>query len=134
MEKRDQVRKFCLALMNNNLSELLRLFSRDPVVSWGPYRFQGKEEIRRWASELGEMFPELFISEKLMEIEGDQARHEFLIESVTRDGRRAWLPCVGTYELEGRRIRSLNIQLLRGWMAVKREDLEDASPHSSTTR
>ena len=118
--------------MKNDLAELLNLFGREPVVSWGPYRFRGEEEIRRWVSELREIFPVLFIKEKLMEVKENQVRHEFLIESVTKDGQRTWLPCVGIYNLDEGRIQSLNIQLLHGWMAVKKEDLERVRPPPST--
>ncbi len=133
-DTRGQVHKFCLALMKNDLVELLNLFGKDPVVSWGPYRFRGEDEIRRWVSELREMFPVLFIKEKSMEMKGNQVRHEFLIDSMTKDGRRAWLPCVGLYDLDERHIQSLSIQLLPGWMAVKKEDLERVSPPPSNVR
>ncbi len=128
-----QVHKFCLALMKNDSKELLDLLGEDPLLSWGPYEFKGEREINQWVSELREMFPVLFIKEKSIRTEGNRVTHEFLIESVTKDGQRAWLPCVGIYELNKGRIQSLRIKLLHGWMAVKKEDLERVRPPSSAS-
>jgi len=127
------VHNFCLALMKNNQTKLFNLLGEEPVLSWGPYTFRGKKEIRQWLSELREMFPLLFIKEKSMEVEGNQVRHEFLIESVTKDKQRAWLPCIGTYRLNKAHIQSLEIKLLHGWMAVKQEDLERVRPPPSVS-
>ncbi|UCD72606.1 MAG: nuclear transport factor 2 family protein [Candidatus Bathyarchaeota archaeon] len=127
-----QVHKFCMTLMRNDSAGLLNLFGKDALLFWGPYSFRG-EDIKRWASELREMFPVLFIKEKSLEVKGNQVRHEFLIESVTKDGQRAWLPCIGTYVLSEGRIQSLTIELLHGWLAVKKEDLERVRPPPSTS-
>ena len=128
---KNRVHKFYFALMRNDLSELLSFLSEDSVLWWGPYRFQGKEEIKRWASELREMFPLLFIKEKSLRVEGDHVVHEFLIESVTRDEQRGWLPCVGIYDLNDDLIQSLRIKLLHGWLSVKKDDLERVKPPPS---
>ena len=115
------------------MRELLSLLDEDSVLSWGPYDFKGEKEIRRWVSELREMFPVLFVKEKSIRGEGDQVIHEFLVESVTKDGQRAWLPCVGTYKLNKGRIQSLQVKLLHGWMTVKKEDLERVRPPPSVS-
>ncbi|MBL7118835.1 nuclear transport factor 2 family protein [Candidatus Bathyarchaeota archaeon] len=119
--------------MRNNLTELFNLFDKEPVLSWGPYTFRGEKEIKRWISELREMFPVLFIKEKSIKVEGNKVRHEFLVESVTKDGQRAWLPCRGTYTFNDGRIKALEIRLLHGWMAVKKEDLERVRPPPSVS-
>jgi len=130
---RTQVYRFCSALVRNDPEDLLSLLSSDPVISWGPYKFKGESEIKQWISELREMFPILAIKERSMEVKGNKIKHEFLFESITKDGQQAWLPCIGIYELDEGHIRSLDIKILHGWITVKKEDLERVRPPPSAS-
>ncbi|MEM2094383.1 MAG: nuclear transport factor 2 family protein [Candidatus Bathyarchaeia archaeon] len=128
-EIRERVYSFCQALAGRNFERLRGLLAENASLSWGPYRFDGKESILTWAKELFELFPFMAFKEKAFEVQGTTAKHEFMIAFITTDGQRGWLPCEGIYDFEDGLINRLRVKLLHGFLAVSRDDIERVRPH-----
>lgn len=128
---RERVRSFCQALTGKNLDKLRNLLSDEASLSWGPYDFEGKESILTWAEELFELFPFMTFKEKTLEAQGPSVKHEFLIAFMTSQGQKGWLPCKSTYEFKGDLIDRVKVNLLHGFLAISRDDVERVTPHAT---
>jgi hypothetical protein len=128
---REHVHSFCQALTGKNLDKLRSLLSDEASLSWGLYDFEGKESILTWAGELFELFPFMTFKEKSLEVQGSSVKHEFLIAFMTSQGQKGWLPCESTYEFNGDKIRQVKVNLLHGFLAVNRDDIERVKPHAT---
>jgi hypothetical protein len=128
---RERVHSFCQALTGKNLDKLRILLSDEASLSWGPYDFEGKESIITWAGELFELFPFMTFKEKNLEVQGPSVKHEFLIAFMTSQGQKGWLPCESTYEFNGDKISQVKVNLLHGFLAVNRDDIERVKPHAT---
>jgi len=125
------VRSFCQALTGKNLDKLRNLLSDEASLSWGPYDFEGKESILTWAEELFELFPFMTFKEKTLEAQGPSVKHEFLIAFMTSQGQKGWLPCESTYEFKGDLIDRVKVNLLHGFLAISRDDVERVTPRAT---
>lgn len=125
------VHSFCQALSMKNLDKLESLLEDQAVLNWGPYEFIGKDNILIWAEELHELFPFMAFKEKSIEVTVTSTQHEFMIAFMTPQGQKGWLPCEGSYKFKGNRINNINVNLLHGFLAVNREDIERVRPHST---
>ena len=128
---RERVHSFCQALTGKNVDKLKSLLSNEASLSWGPYDFEGKESIQTWAGELFELFPFMTFKEKNLEVQGSSVKHEFLIAFMTSSGQKGWLPCESTYEFNEYKISQVKVNLLHGFLAVSREDVERVKPHAT---
>jgi hypothetical protein len=126
---KEKIHSFCQALSMKNLDKLGNLLDDHATLNWGPYKFNGKDKILTWAGELHELFPFMSFKEKSLEVSGTSAKHEFMIAFMTPQGQKGWLPCEGSYEFKGNRILNVNVNLLHGFLAVSREDIERVKPH-----
>lgn len=128
---RERVHNFCQALTGKNRDILRNLLSDEASLSWGPYDFDGKERILTWAGDLFELFPFMTFKEKSLEVQGSSVKHEFLIAFMTSSGQKGWLPCESTYEFNGDKISQVKVNLLHGFLAVNRDDIERVKPHAT---
>lgn len=128
-EMKELVYSFCQALSSRNLEKLESLLANQASLSWGPYKFVGKDSILNWAKELYDLFPFMAFKEKALEVHGLSAKHEFMIAFLTSRGRKGWLPCEGTYNFLNNQIINLNVKLLHGFLTVSRDDVEKVKPH-----
>jgi hypothetical protein len=128
---RELVHGFYQTLTGKNLDKLISLLSDEASLSWGPYDFKGKESILTWAGELFELFPFMTFKEKSLEVQGSLVKHEFLIAFMTSQGQKGWLPCEGTYEFDGDKFSRVKVNLLHGFLAVNRDDVERVKPHAT---
>jgi hypothetical protein len=128
---RERVHSFCQALTGKTLDTLSTLLSDEASLSWGPYDFEGKDNILAWAGELFELFPFMTFKEKNLAVQGPSVKHEFLIAFMTSQGQKGWLPCESTYEFKGGLIDRVKVNLLHGFLAVSRDDVERVKPHAT---
>ena len=124
-----RVYSFYQILVNKKIDNIQILFKDQAVLSWGPYKFVGKDNISKWVKELWALFPTLTIQEKSLEIYGLTIKHEFIISFTTAEGRIGWLPCVGLFKFQDNEIIQLDINLKHGYMAVNRDEIERVKPH-----
>jgi len=113
------IRSFHRALITNNVDEALSYFTDDAVLIWGPFTFQGKEEIRRWVIELGEMARNLQFGEKSFVIQGNRVTIEFFMGLLTYDGKRGLIPGTGVYEFKNGKFQQIKITLSYGYVLIK---------------
>jgi hypothetical protein len=125
---KESVYGFCQALTLKNLDKIRSLLSDQALLSWGPYDFEGKEKILEWAEELFELFPFLSFKEKNLEVNGSEAKHEFMIAFLTAQGRKGWLPCEAAYTFKDGKIHQVKIKLLHGFLAVSRDEIDKVKP------
>jgi hypothetical protein len=124
-----RVYSFYQSLTSKNIDNLQKFFTNEAILSWGPYKFVGKENILSWAKELWELFPILTIQEKSIEVYGTMVKHEFVLAFTTQEGRNGWLPCESLYKFKNDEIFQLDINLKHGYVAVNRDEIERVKPH-----
>lgn len=129
MEIKERVYGFCQALASRNLDKIQDLFAEDATVSWGPYNFEGRENILTWAEELYELFPFMSFKENSLEVTGQTAKHDHLVAFLTAQSQRGWLPIHGTYTFKDGRIIRFKAELLHGFLSIKRADVDRVKPH-----
>jgi hypothetical protein len=112
---------FLNALMRRKLKELTKVYTKDVVLSWGPFKFIGPTKIIRWARELYDLFPILDFEEKSSTIHGSVVRKEFIISFVMAAGHVGKLPCVATFEFDNERIQRIGIEVQDGILLFKQE-------------
>ena len=123
-----QIYSFLTALSGKDWEKLQSFLSDNTTLSWGPYTFDGREQILTWAKELLELFPTMGFQEKALEVRGTTAKHEFIIVFITSDGQKGFLPCIGNYNFKDDIINNLKISLLPGVLAVDGKDMEKIKP------
>lgn len=128
-EVKELVYSFCQALTSLNLEKIESLLADQVSLQWGPYEFDGKEEILNWAKELHDLFPFIAFKEKALNVQESSAEHEFMIAFLTSRGRKGWLPCEGTYIFDKNQIVNISVKLLHGFLTVSRDDVEKVKPH-----
>ena len=132
--RRETIYRFYEALAMKNTDRISEIFEDDSMLYWGPYEFKGREEILNWSHELFELFPFISFKEKTLEISGEKAKHEFMIAFLTAQGRKGWLPCIADYDFDNDMIKLLKIQLLHGFLAVDKDEVERVKPGGSNQR
>lgn len=119
---RASIRGTYKALIGKDVEGALSFYADDATLVWGPYTFKGREEIRKWATEVTQQFEKLFVMETGLTVEGNKATHGFVIQITTSDGFRGRLPGIGVYEFRDGKIQSVKVVLSRGAIVLKREE------------
>ena len=118
-ESKTVIRSFYKALSNKDVSEALSFFTDDAVLVWGPFTFRGREEIRRWMVELGELASSLQFGEKSLAAQGNVITNEFFMGLLTNDGEKGLIPGTGIFEFKGGKIQQIRISLSYGYVLMK---------------
>lgn len=88
-------------LERENIEQMLNFFTDSAVLVWGPFRFEGKGEIKRWAREFLDLFTSIHIVDRTLNIDKNRIYHKFIIEVVTLNMKKGLMPISGSYDLEG---------------------------------
>ena len=96
----ENIRSIYQALEKGNLEYLLDFFSDDAVLMWGPFRFEGKMEIEKWAKKILGLFLSFHVINKGFNVSENRVYHEFAIEVVTLNMKRGLMPASGIYDFE----------------------------------
>jgi hypothetical protein len=128
---KEKVYSFFKDLSFGNFDKIEELFEEEAILAWGPYIFNGKAEIKQWATDLCQLFPFISFKEKKLEIENNKVNHEFLIAFLTQRGRKGWLPCEAYYDFQNEKILELRIKLLHGFLTVSKDEVDKVKPHAS---
>lgn len=123
-----QVYNFLTALGNKDWEKFQAILSENAVLMWGPYIFNNREQILKWAKELHELFPTLGFQEKSLEVSGTTVKHDFIIVFISSNDQKGLLPCSGIYSFKDSVITEIKISLLPGVLAVEKKDLERIKP------
>jgi len=123
-EVEEVIRDAYRALVRGDVDRMLSFCTDDVTLDWGPFTFEGEEEVRQWEEELRRMFPEIGILETRLEVHGSTAVHEFIIEVTTPEGRRGILPVTGNYDVKDGKIQRISITLLRGALIVSEAEIK----------
>lgn len=119
------IRGFCDALMRRDVEKALSLCTEDAALLWGPFVFEGRREIKRWMTGLGELFPKLKLRDKSLRrplrVKGNRATHDLVIEIILPDSQMARMPGFAVYEFRHRKIRRVKFTLSYGYVTVKLE-------------
>lgn len=122
---RESIQSFCQALSGRDFNGLQSLLADDATLNWGPYTFRGKEQVLKWAKDLFELFPFMSLQEKSLTVQGDSAKHDFIMAFLTSDRQRGGLPCTAEYDFEDGYIRKITVNLLNGFLFINRSDLNN---------
>lgn len=131
------VRTAFKAIALGNVEEMLNLCLDETTLNWGPFKFKGKAEIRKWAKDLSNLFASFSFVETKLTVSEDEAAHAFLIETINKDMSKGMVPATGMYTLKEGKFKSLIIKLGSGLIFQKpseidrwREELRRRSPPS----
>lgn len=115
----DTVNFICNALTMMDIEKVLALFTDDATLVWGTYSFTTKQEIKRWAIGLRELFPKMNIKQMSLKIQDNKANHLFIIEIILPDGRIGLLPCKSEYEFKNGKINHVKFTISHGYISEK---------------
>jgi hypothetical protein len=96
-------------LEKHQIDAMLESFSENAVLTWGPFEYKGKQEIKKWVTELLDLFTSIHIVDRVINVKASRVYHEFLIEIVTRDHKKGLMPVTGNYELKGVQIHHFSL-------------------------
>ncbi|MDQ1280405.1 MAG: Nuclear transport factor 2 family protein [Thermoproteota archaeon] len=113
------IRSFYKALSNKDVGKALSFITDDAILVWGPFTFRGREEIRKWMVELGELAIGLQFGEKSLAAQGSMITSEFFMGILTNDGERGLIPCNGLFEFKSGKIQQIRITLSYGYVLMK---------------
>ena len=116
------VNRFCQSLAIKDLEGLLKLCAENITLSYGPYNFVGREELKRWVKELWELFPVLSFEGISINFQGNTIKHEFMMWLATAAGHRGILPCTAIYEFNNGLIQRIKMELSAGILRFRIED------------
>jgi hypothetical protein len=116
-------RGFWTALVDNDVETMLSYCNEDLTVSWGPYTFNGVEEVRRWAEGLICMFQSLTIVENGISVDGSTVKHVLSFQSSFDDDRRGMLPTSVLYGFVDGMIEKMSVTLSPGTLYITREQV-----------
>lgn len=119
------VKAFYDALMKKDLQSLDSLCTEDATLMWALYKFEGRNEIKKWAAELGEHFCKLILDHTFMDGGKDYIVHKFNLKVTMPNGRRGWIPGVGKYEFKDRKLKQIWMNPIRssGNILITQKDL-----------
>lgn len=113
------IRSFYKALTAKDVDKTLSFFTDDAVLIWGPFTFRGKEEVKRWLIELGELALSLQFGEKSLIAQGNVVTNEFFMSLLTHDDKRGLIPGTSVYELNGGKIQQIKVTLSIGYVLMR---------------
>lgn len=112
------------ALARGNVEVLLDLCSDGATLTWGPFKFEGKTCIEKWARELLQAFTSIGFVEKSIAVKGSEVKHQYFMSTVNQDLSKGVIEAMASYKLEGRKIKDLKIDLLDGYVIRKASEAE----------
>jgi hypothetical protein len=104
--------------MDNDVEQILSFFLDDATLVWGPFKFEGKREIEKWAKGLFEIFPKLNLRNKGVNFQGSNVIQNLILEIMLPNSSIARIPCVVNYEFLNGRIRRIVFNLSYGYVTV----------------
>jgi len=118
-EIRASIHGVCDALMGGDVEKVLTFFTEDATLVWGSFAFEDRQGIKRWTTELGEIFPKMQLRTMSLRIRGNRATQLFSLEIVLPDDQRGWLPCTAEYDFRHESIQHVKFTLSYGYIIVK---------------
>ena len=124
-EMEDRVCNFYYAIKTENIEAMLAVCAENISLAWGPFQFDGQEELKRWATEMWYHFKDI----KFARFELQCTPHEdtvssmFDIEVTNLNGPRGRLVGSGAFELFKGKIQDIKINLLSGFIFCKQQDM-----------
>lgn len=113
------IRSFYKALTAKDVDKTLSFFTDDAVLIWGPFTFRGKEEVKRWLIELGELALSLQFGEKSFATQGNMVTNEFFLGLLTYDGKKGLIPGTSIYEFKNGKIQQIKVTLSIGYVLMR---------------
>jgi hypothetical protein len=118
------IRSAYTALLSGDIDGMLSHCTNDVTLNWGPFTFEGRSELRRWAEELREMFPTMRIRETKLMVQGSKASHDFLILFRAPNGQQGRLEIRAEYTLKNQQIQYIQTTLSLGVLTFEKEEIE----------
>jgi len=117
------VRSFYDALMTGNLETLRSILTKDVILTFGPFKFQGLEEVEQWAIQIKKIFPHLGFSETSIKTTGNEITQEFMMKVIGINKLRGRLVCFGRFSLRDGRICQISIKTSEGILDITFGDI-----------
>jgi len=78
--------------------------------------FRGKNGLMQWAENLRQMFPKIMLEKVELRINSSKAKHQFIFNLSTPDGRMGMLPAVVVYDLKNGKLQHILVTLSKGFL------------------
>ncbi len=118
------VDSFYEALRSGNVEVIRSTFAEDAVLTFGPFRFEGREEIVLWAVELKKHFPYLGCSKIGTRTKDDEIFHRFTLRVIGPNRVKGKLQCIGRYLVRDSKIHRALIRGSDGVLEITDGDVK----------
>ncbi len=116
---------FYYALKTEDLDKMLALCAEDMSLTWGPFTFKGKEDVKRWAAELWHHFKEIkFARFELHVLRENRVESMFDLEATNLNGPRGRLTGAGAFRFKDGKIQDIQINVMGGFIFYKEKDIQ----------
>lgn len=105
-------------LAQGNIKHMLDFFLDDSVLTWGPFRFEGKTGIESWAKDLLQMFAQIGFVEEAIHVSGKEIHQALIIRIVGLDSIKGQIRALATYEIEKGKFKRFEVKLLDGSLFI----------------
>jgi hypothetical protein len=127
--KINSIRDFWDGLYKRESERAISHFEDDAILIWGPYKFEGKDEIReKWMEEFFKNFNINNIIEKNIALDEMGATHEFVLDLKMIYNARGELSMLAKYDFKDEKIKKLEVEIYDGHVIIKRDDLKFHMP------
>lgn len=117
------VDSFYDAFASGDVEGLRSTLAEDVVLSFGPFRFEGSDEVAGWLAELKREFPYLDFKEESLKAEEGEIHHKFTLRVIGPNRVRGRLPCLGRYSLKDGKIHRASITTSEGVLEISAGDI-----------
>ena len=111
------------ALACSDVERMLSFYKEDATVEWASFKFKGKNEIKRWAAELRQMFHDLKFRLGPLEVLESNASNKLVMEVTTLDGRKGWMPGESKIRFKDGKVQFFQLTFSEGYILIKKEDV-----------
>ena len=116
------IQSFFSTLNNNNVDRIGSLCDEDVILNWGPYIFEGKEQLTRWAKEFFTKFSCIKYKETDFKLEGNTAREKMILEITTQRGQKGVIRCESLLKFKNKKIENIKFVFSTGAILIEKEE------------
>lgn len=113
-ECRTRIQGFYRTVAQGDAQKAMEYCTEEVTLTWGAFKFNGKEALKHWVKELRQSFRGIVFVEKQILVGSDKVTHLFVFRIVTPMGGIGLMPATGTYLFQKDRFQQLDIKLQDG--------------------
>lgn len=119
---RGLIHSFFSTLIDKDVERIGSLCDEGVRLIWGPYVFEGRQEITRWSKEFLTQFSCLKYKETEFKMEGNTASEKMILEITTQKGQTGVIRCEGIFKFKDKKIEMIKFLFSAGVILIEKEE------------